>query len=133
MSHVPHGYSPVTPYLHVEGAEDFLRFVEVAFGAAVTARTRDADGRLRHAEFVIEGVAVEVSDVRPGDLPSRIGLHVFVRDPDAAHARALAAGAVETYAVATHPYGERSGGVRDRWGIDWYLAAVTDPVARAAT
>jgi PhnB protein len=81
---------------------------------------------------VLEGVAVEVSDARPGVPPSRVGLHVFVRDPDAAHARALSAGAAETYPVTTHPYGERSGGVRDRWGIDWYLAAVTDPVARAA-
>jgi PhnB protein len=131
MSHIPEGYAAVTPYLCVEGADDFLRFVERAFGAHVGPATRGDDGRVRHAEFVIEGVAVECSDAPSPERASRVGLHVFVADPDAAHARALAAGATETYPVTTHPYGERSGGVRDRWGIDWYLARVTDPVARA--
>jgi uncharacterized glyoxalase superfamily protein PhnB len=131
MSHVPHGFSAVTSYLCVEDAEGFLRFVQEAFGAPTTLVTRDPDGRIRHAEFSIEGVPVECSEARPPRSPTRTGFHVFVADPDAAHARALAAGATETYPVTVHPYGERSGGVRDRWGNDWYLAAVVDAAARA--
>lgn len=132
MSHVPPGFAAVTPYLNVADVEAFLRFVEAAFGATVTHVTRDADGAVRHAEFSLEGVTVECSEPRAPWPPTRVGLHVFVRDPDAAHARALAAGAEETYPVTDHPYGERSGGVRDRWGNDWYLAAVTDVTKRTS-
>ena len=53
------------------------------------------------------------------------------RAADAAHRRALEAGAEESYPVADHDYGERSGGLRDRWGNSWFLATVTDPVRRS--
>lgn len=130
MNHIPQGFSALTVHLNVEGVEDFLRFVGEAFGASVTMVTRHEDGRVRHAEVAIEGVTLECAEARPEWPSTRVGLHLFVRDPDAAHARAVAAGAQETYPVTTHPYGERSGGVRDRWGNDWYLAAVVDPEAR---
>lgn len=129
-NHIPKGYSAVTPYLHVTDVEGFLRFVAAAFGAVTRAVTRDDAGAVRHAEFALEGVPVECSEATPGCATGGVALHVFVADPDAAVARAIAAGATATYPVTDHPYGERSGGVRDRWNIDWYLAAVTDHEVR---
>lgn len=129
-AHVPHGHHSVTPYLVVDGADAFLAFVEAAFGGRVLLR-HHAEGRVAHAEVSIEGAVIEVGDARPEWPATRVGLHLFVADPDAVHARALAAGAALTYPLTDHPYGERSGGVRDRWGNDWFIAAVTDPVARA--
>ena len=129
-AHVPHGHPSSTPYRVVDGADAFLAFVEAAFGGRVLLR-RHAEGRVAHAEVSIEGAVIEVGDARPEWPATRVGLHLFVADPDAVHARALAAGAALTYPLTDHPYGERSGGVRDRWGNDWFIAAVTDPVARA--
>jgi uncharacterized glyoxalase superfamily protein PhnB len=125
MSNAPKGFATVTCYLNVEGAREFLHFVERAFGAKITMPPR-GDGPVQHAEFSIEGTILEISDARPEWPATRAALHVFVDDPDAAHGRALQAGATSTYAPTDHPYGERSGGVRDRWGNDWFLAKVID-------
>lgn len=126
MSHIPEGFHAVTLYLHVPDGAAYLDFVQRAFGAEVRHITREGD-RIRHAEIVLEGSIIEFGE--SPDL-THVALHVFVPDPDAAHARALAAGATLLYEVTDHPYGERSGGVRDAWGNSYYLAAVTDPVAR---
>lgn len=130
MSHVPAGFHTVTPYLSVPDADGFLDFLQAAFGAVVRGAHRE-DGAVRHAEVVIEGSVLELSEARPAWPARPVMLHVFVADPDAAFERAIAAGATVTYPVTDNPYGERSGGVRDRWGNDWFLAAVTDPVARS--
>ncbi|MBI5434722.1 MAG: hypothetical protein HZA52_17955 [Planctomycetes bacterium] len=44
--------------------------------------------------------------------------------------RGVRAGATSRYAPTTHPYGERSGGVRDRWGNDWFLVTLVDAEKR---
>jgi uncharacterized glyoxalase superfamily protein PhnB len=49
----------------------------------------------------------------------RLSLHVD--DPDAAQARAVAAGARELFAVADQPYGLRQGRVVDPFGHHWLL------------
>ena len=133
MSHIPRGFHSVTPYLSVQGAADFLRFAQEAFGARVLMVSKDPEGGVTHAEIEIEGSVIELSEAREQWPATQVGLHVFVPDADAAHARAVAAGATSTYAPATHPYGERSGGVKDRWGNHWFLATVVDQVARSKT
>jgi len=131
MSHVPAGLHSITPYLIVADGDAFLDFLVAAFGAEVGLRSRAPDGRLMHAEARIAGSVVEVGQAREDGEVTRTALHVFVEDPDAAYERALAAGAEPLYPMADHDYGERSGGVRDRWGNSWYLARVTDPVKRS--
>jgi PhnB protein len=50
----------------------------------------------------------------------RVSLHVD--DPDAAAARAIAAGATEMFPVADQPYGLRQGRVADPFGHHWLIA-----------
>ena len=130
MQHVPKGFHTVTPYLNLEDAAAFVRFAEAAFGARILHVGKTPDGTIQHAEISIEGSMIELSEARPEWPATRCALHVFVPDADAAHARAVAAGATSTYPPATHPYGERSGSVQDRWGNQWFLATQVDPVAR---
>ena len=53
-------------------------------------------------------------------LPAHI--HLFVGDSDAVYAQALAAGATVLYPIEDMPYGERSGGVTDPFGNQWFIA-----------
>ena len=132
MTHIPPDFHSVTPFLCLADAEGFLAFVQAAFGAQIRMVHRH-EGRVQHAEFSVEGSVLELGEARPG-APSRpVALHVFVPDVDAAFARALAAGGTQTHPVTTHNYGERSGGIQDAWGNDWYVATMTDVVARTAT
>jgi len=129
MSHVPTNHSALTPYLHLEGAAQFMGFAREAFGAEVLLEHAEG-GTLVHGELLIEGCALEVSEARAEWAPTRSALHLYVRDCDGAHERALAAGATETFPPADQAYGERSSGVRDRWGNDWFIGTVTDMATR---
>ncbi|MGE3852631.1 MAG: VOC family protein [Planctomycetota bacterium] len=127
--HVPTGFSALTPYLQLEGAAGFISFAQAAFGATIRMKHADGD-TLIHGEVVIEGCVLELSEARPEWPATRSALHLYVPDCDAAHARAVAAGAAEVHAPMDQPYGERSSAVRDRWGNDWFIATVTDMNAR---
>ena len=71
------------------------------------------------------GVATESTELgTPG--PETAGvttvrLSLVVDDPDAAQARAIAAGAVERFPVADQPYGYRQGRVIDPFGHHWMI------------
>jgi PhnB protein len=129
MSHIPTRHSALTPYLHLEGATEFMTFAKEAFGAEVLMEHVEGDV-LVHGELVIEGCALEVSEARTDWRPTRSAMHLYVRDCEVAHARALAAGVKETFPPTDQPYGERGSGVRDRWGNDWFIGTVTDMATR---
>jgi len=64
-------------------------------------------------------------------------VYVYVPDTDAAYARALAAGATAVRPPADEFYGDRSGGVKDAWGNQWWMAThreelTSEEIARRA-
>ncbi|MCA9694310.1 MAG: VOC family protein [Myxococcales bacterium] len=125
MQHIPTGFQPLVPYLRMRGADGFASFCRAAFGAEVVMEHKH-EGHLVHGELRIEGAMLEFGEARDAWGPLPAGLHLYVRDVDAAFARAKAAGAEVLFELADQEYGERSGGLRDRWGNEWYLATVTD-------
>ena len=48
--------------------------------------------------------------------------HLYVPDCDTVYQRALQAGATSIAEPVDHPYGDRSGGVKDAFGNQWYIA-----------
>ncbi|MBV8208272.1 MAG: VOC family protein, partial [Acidobacteria bacterium] len=56
-------------------------------------------------------------------------VYVYVPDVDAAHARALAAGASEVRAPENQFYGDRSGGVTDQQGTQWWMGTHFEDVS----
>lgn len=61
-------------------------------------------------------------------------VYVYVPDVDATYAKALAAGATSVQPPADQFYGDRSGGVKDAWGNQWWVATHqrgVDPAERA--
>lgn len=128
--HIPRGFHAVTPYLLLEDPRGFMEFARNGLGATERFADFDDNGRLTHGELVLLGCVLELGQPQPKFEPSRMNFHVFVEDPDAAHARAIEHGAESLYEVQDHPYGERSGGVQDAWGNQWYFAKVIDHEAR---
>jgi uncharacterized glyoxalase superfamily protein PhnB len=105
----------VTPVLHVRDAAAYDDFLQRALGASEEMRAGDG-GQIRYARLRIGDAAVELGEGEP--MPGSFLL--YVADPDAWYARALAAGATSLAPPADQPYG-RSGGVEDGWGGQWFF------------
>lgn len=126
-SHRPPGYPAVCPYLTVSGAAALLEFLGSVYEAEVIECHRESE-RIVHAAVRIDDSVIEVSEATDPWPATPAGLHIYVADTDAAYERATAAGAESLYAPTDMPYGERSAGVRDAFGNQWYLATYAGKV-----
>ncbi|GHD99657.1 hypothetical protein GCM10008024_07910 [Allgaiera indica] len=108
--HVPKGFGVVTPYIFAEAAEDYVRFLEAAFGVRELGRSMAPDGRIANCQLRFGSTTIMVSDASRDFPPSRAALYLYVEDADAAMARAEGAGAERIMDVDDMPYGDRQGG-----------------------
>ena len=130
VSPIPAGYHTITPYLAVEGAGKLLEFLQKGLGAELVSRA-EVGGVIANCELRIGTSMVMVADTRGAKAKHAAMLYLYVTDPDAAFARAVAAGAKVVREPETFFYGDRSGGVEDAWGNQWWFAARVEEVSAA--
>ena len=134
MRSIPEGLSTATPYLIVQDGNGAIEFYQKAFGATLKERMEDGQGRLRHAEFRIGNSMFMLGEYpglqvpAPGGFPS-LSIYLYVDDADAVHRRAVTAGATSCGEVKDQYYGDRQGGVRDPYGITWWIATHIEDVS----
>ena len=121
-SGVPDGYHTVTPYLIVPDADAVLTFIEKAFGGRTRERHTDDDGLVMHAETTIGDSVIMVGQANDEWPPRRAMIHLYVDDADRVYRSALDAGATSVREPEDMHYGDRSGGVEDPWGNQWWMA-----------
>ncbi len=119
----PEGYTSVSPYLIVKGAEATISFLTRAFGAVELRRFPNEDGRLRHAEVRIEDTVVMLADPAEGWPPVPAHVHVYVPDVDTIYRRALSAGATSVQEPVQKDDADKRGGVKDPGGTTWWIAS----------
>jgi PhnB protein len=134
---IPSGYHSVTPYLILDDAARAIEFYKKALGAVELMRFPAPGGKIGHAEIKIGDSPVMLADESPeqgqkslrtiGGSP--ISLMVYVEDVDARVAQAVAAGAKITRPVANQFYGDRTGGIEDPFGYQWYIATHVEDVS----
>ena len=119
----PEGYSTVSPYLVVAGAQRVIDFLKQAFDATELRRYDMPDGSIMHAEVRIGDTVVMLGDAGGDWTPVPAFLHVYVDDVDATYERALAAGGVSVQEpVRKGDDPDRRGGVKDPGGSTWWIA-----------
>ncbi len=126
---IPEGYGTITPYLVVHGAHDLLDFVKRAFDAEVVERMANPDGTIMHAAVRIGDSMVMMGEASGGFQAMPAMIHLYVPDADATYARALAAGATPVREVGDQFYGDRTGGVKDASGNQWWIATHKEDVS----
>ena len=123
----PEGFHTVNPYLVVNGAAEVIEFLRQAFEAKeVGERFKAPDGKIMHAAVQIGDSIVELGDAAE---PMPMNLHMYVDDVDSMYRRAIAAGAVSVREPTTTFYGDRSAGVKDPGGNNWWLACQVEDVS----
>ena len=127
---IPEGMATVTPHLVCAGAAQAIEFYKKAFGAIETARLPGPDGKIMHAAVKIGDSNVMLVDefpaygsVGPNALKgSPVTLHLYVKDVDAAFAKAVDAGAAVKMPLADMFWGDRYGQITDPFGHIWSMA-----------
>ena len=126
---IPEGFHTVVPYLTASDAAALIKFVEQAFDAKVTYCMKDENGNVRHAEAKIGDSMIMIGQARD-EWKSRPGMLVlYVPDCDALYRRAVDAGAKVVREMTTQPYGDRSGGVEDSQGNQWWISTHVEDVS----
>lgn len=118
----PKGYHDVTPYLHVVGAAKLIEFMKNVFGAEETDRMSLADGVVMHAEMKIGDSMIMLSEATGKSKPMPAMIYLYVEDVDTTYKKALEAGAVSIKQPKNEFYGDRSGGVKDQTGNQWWIS-----------
>lgn len=117
----------LSPYIYVKDAPAALAFYARAFGATERMRLAGPDGSIMHAEIALGDGVVMISEENPayGALsPASLGgtpfsLNISVEDVDAAHQRAIDAGATSLMAPENMFWGDRFSKIRDPFGHEW--------------
>jgi uncharacterized glyoxalase superfamily protein PhnB len=124
---VPEGYQALIPYFAVADANALLEFVKTAFGAEEGFKMCGPDGVVRHAEARIRDCVLMVGQ---SPTPRANMIYMYVPDVDAVYRRAMSApGTAKSLREPTNEwYGDRSAGVEDSQGNQWWLATHIEDV-----
>ena len=126
---VPHGYHTVTPYLVADHAEKVIAFLQRAFDARLDQQpTRRPDGSIMHAAIRIGDSMVMIANSCEQAKAMPAMIYLYLPDVDAAYRRALDAGATSIMEPSDQFYGDRSGGVTDASGNQWFMATHVEDV-----
>lgn len=119
---IPPGFGTVTPYLFIDDAGDYVKFLTKAFDCEIVGTTLRPDGKIANCQVRFGETAIMVSESSEHYGAARVSLYIFVADADVAMARAIAGGATLEMEVMDMPYGDRQGGVVDPAGIIWWIS-----------
>ena len=129
---IPDAYGSVTPYFVVDGADGLMAFLQETFGATIRGGDvmRGPDGKVGHAEVEIGNSIVMLADVPPDVEATKAMVNIYVEDCDSVYKKALAAGAESVRDPADQFYGDRTAGVRDKWGNQYYISTHIEDVSQ---
>jgi uncharacterized glyoxalase superfamily protein PhnB len=99
-----------------------IDFLKKAFGAEDLGRFTSPEGVIHHATLKIGSSHLELGEAQGPYQPMKSMFYLYVPDCDSLYRRAIAAGATSIMEPIDHPYGDRSGGVKDAFGNQWYIA-----------
>jgi PhnB protein len=123
------GAPDVQPYLHPLRAEPVMNFLKRAFGAEELGKFATPQGVVQHVTMKMGDSHLEMGEAHEAYQPMASMFYLYVPDCDALYQRALAAGATSIAEPQDHPYGDRSGAVKDAFGNEWWIATHIKDVA----
>jgi uncharacterized glyoxalase superfamily protein PhnB len=126
---IPDGFHTITPYLSVKDARKFLDFAKEALSAEEIFCTNSDDGKIMHAEFKIGDSMMMLSEENEKNPATSCNFYLYVPDTDAAYKKAIDAGAASTMEPANQFYGDRTAGVKDSFGLNWWFGTHVEDVS----
>lgn len=129
---VPDGFHTVTPYLVADDAKSVIAFMQKAFGATFDHEPVDRpDGKLMHATLIVGSSRVMIANSSERAPAGKAMLYLYLPNVDEVYRAAIKAGGTSIMEPMDMFYGDRSGGVTDPAGNQWYVATHIEDVSSA--
>ena len=125
---IPDGFHTVTPFLLADNAAELIEFIKKAFDGKIRYMMKSDDGVVRHAEVKVGTSIIMVSNGTELYKSMPCMLHLYVEDVDAVYNKAVKAGGESLREPTNEFYGDRSAGVKDKWGNQWWIATHIEDV-----
>jgi len=127
---VPQGFHTVTPYLIVDKAGEFMKFLKEAFNAEQVGEVhRTPDNQIMHATVRIGDSIIMLADTMK-DMEAELSMiYLYVENADTVYKQAIAARAESIQEPRDEFYGDRTSAVKDRWGNKWWIATHIEDIS----
>ncbi len=127
---IPEGYHTVTPYLVVPGAAKIIDFLKRTFDATERGeRHLRPDGGIMHAEVKLGDSVIMLGEPMGEQKAMPCTLYLYVKDVDAAYRRGIEAGATSLREPSDQFYGDRTAGLQDGSGNQWWIGTHIEDVS----
>ncbi len=126
---IPEGYHTITPFIVATGANALLDFLKSSFGARELSIMRTPEGTIAHADLMIGDSHLMLSEAteRYPAMPAMI--YLYAENCDDWYHKAIAAGGTSLREPTDEFYGDRSCGVKDASGNQWWIATHIEDVS----
>ena len=125
----PAGCQQVIPYLVLNHPERAITFLKHVFDATESHISRTPEGKIVHASMKIGDSVLMMGGAGEHWPAMPATIYIYVPDVDAAYKRALEAGAKSLREPQDQFYGDRSGGVIDDQGNQWWMGTQIEVVS----
>lgn len=126
---IPEGFENVIPYLVCKDADKVIEFCQKAFDANLSDCTKADGGVIMHATIHIRESAIMFSEASEAHPAMPAMLYIYFDDVDAVYKKAIEAGGVSLREPTNEFYGDRSCGVKDVSGNQWWVASHVEDVS----
>ena len=123
------GAPDIQPSLHPLRSGPVIDFLKRAFDAHEVGRYETPDGVIHHATVKVGDSYMELGDAHGPYQPTARMFYLYVPNCDELYLRTIAAGGKSIAEPTDHPYGDRSGAVKDAFGNEWWIATHIKDVA----
>ncbi|OMQ10550.1 VOC family protein [[Flexibacter] sp. ATCC 35103] len=122
---LPEGHQTIMPYLILKDAGQFIEFTKKVFDSKDSnQQVLRADGTIMHAEIILNGSTIMVTDETKDWTRQTANLFVYVPNADETYKKALDNGATNLMGLSDQDYG-RTCGVTDPYGNVWWITSVS--------
>jgi uncharacterized glyoxalase superfamily protein PhnB len=126
---IPEGYHTITPFIVATGANAVLDFLKSAFGAHEVSIMRLPDGTIAHADIAIGDSHLMLSEATEQYPAMPAMIYLYTKNCDDWYQKAIAAGGASLREPTNEFYGDRSCGVKDTSGNQWWIATHIEDVS----
>ena len=126
---IPDGYHTITPYIIAKGADKLIGFIKNAFGGKELSVHKMPDGSIMHAEVQVGDSRIMISEASDRYPAAPAMLHLYVNDCDGTYKKAVQAGGVSLREPVNEFYGDRTAGIKDVSGNQWWISTHVEDVS----